>query len=27
MFGLAATLYFYDLLWQLLLTRLGVLRG
>jgi preprotein translocase subunit SecE len=27
MFGLAATLYFYDLLWQLLLTKLGVLRG
>lgn len=27
MFGLAATLYFYDFLWQFLLTRLGVLRG
>jgi len=27
MFGLAATLYFYDLLWQMLLTKLGVLRG
>ncbi|HET6879198.1 MAG TPA: preprotein translocase subunit SecE [Pirellulales bacterium] len=27
MFGLAATLYFYDLLWQFLLTKLGVLRG
>jgi preprotein translocase subunit SecE len=27
MFGLAATLYGYDLVWQLLLTKLGVLRG
>lgn len=27
MFGLAATLFFYDLLWQTLLTKLGVLRG
>jgi preprotein translocase subunit SecE len=27
MFGLAATLYFYDLLWQMLLAKLGVLRG
>jgi preprotein translocase subunit SecE len=27
MFGLAAVLYFYDLLWQFLLSQLGVLRG
>lgn len=27
MFGLAATLYFYDLFWQMLLTKLGVLRA
>ncbi|HWB11928.1 MAG TPA: preprotein translocase subunit SecE [Pirellulales bacterium] len=27
MFGLAATLYGYDLVWQMLLTKLGVLRG
>jgi hypothetical protein len=27
MFGLAGTLYAYDLLWQFLLTMLGVLKG
>lgn len=27
MFGLAATLYGYDLVWQMLLTKLGVLKG